>query len=111
MIIDLHTGVFASARAVTASSGRHFKELASGEMHGRIIDPMTIDPTWLFLSMIPSGIGFVLFVYGKKQERWPHMLAGVVFSVYPYFTSSSITMIAVGVAVGGALWWAVRAGW
>ncbi len=111
MIIDLHTGVFASARAVTASSGRHFKELASGEIHGRIIDPMTIDPTWLFLSMIPSGIGFVLFVYGKKQDRWPHMLAGVVFSVYPYFTSSSITMIAVGVAVGGALWWAVRAGW
>ena len=80
-------------------------------MHGRIIDPMTIDPTWLFLSLIPSGIGFVLFVYGKKQDRWPHMLAGIVFSVYPYFTTSSIAMIAVGVAVGGALWWAVREGW
>ncbi len=42
---------------------------------------MNFDPTWLFLSLIPSGIGFVLFVYGKKQERWPHMLAGIVFSI------------------------------
>ena len=49
---------------------------------------MNFDPTWLFLSLIPSGIGFVLFVYGKKQERWPHLLAGIVFSIYPYFTPS-----------------------
>ena len=33
---------------------------------------MSLDPTWLFLSLIPSGIGFVLFMYGKKQERWLH---------------------------------------
>ena len=72
---------------------------------------MTLDPTWLFLSLIPSGIGFVLFVYGKKQERWPHMLAGIVFSVYPYFTPSSVVMVLVGVALGMGLWLAVRAGW
>jgi hypothetical protein len=72
---------------------------------------MTLDPTWLFLSLIPSGIGFVLFVYGKKQDRWPHMAAGVVFSVYPYFTTSSLAMLGVGVATGLALWWAVRAGY
>ena len=36
---------------------------------------MSLDPTWLFLSMIPSGIGFVLFVYGKKQDRGIFMLA------------------------------------
>src|ERR1700736_3205609 len=29
---------------------------------------LTFDPTWLFLSLIPGGIGFVLMVYGKKQE-------------------------------------------
>ena len=91
--------------------GGHFEELEAGEVHGRIIDPMNLDPTWLFLSLIPSGIGFVLFVYGKKQERWPHMLAGIVFSVYPYFTSSALAMVAVGVALGTGLWLAVRAGW
>jgi hypothetical protein len=72
---------------------------------------VTLDPTWLFLSMIPSGIGFVLFVYGKKQGRGLFMLAGIVFSVYPYFTSSILAMVGVGIVLGGGLWAAVRAGW
>ena len=72
---------------------------------------MSLDPTWLFLSLIPSGIGFVLFVYGKKQERMPLMLGGIVFSVYPYFTSSIIALVGVGAALGAGLWLAVRAGW
>ena len=72
---------------------------------------MSVDPTWLFLSLIPSGIGFVLFVYGKKQERLPHMLAGIVFTVYPYFTSSTVALVGVGALVGTGLWMAVRAGW
>ena len=80
-------------------------------MHGRIIDLMTFDPTWLFLSLIPSGIGFVMFVYGKKQQRWPHMLAGIAFSVYPYFAPSILALVGVGVALGAGLWLAVRAGW
>ena len=72
---------------------------------------MTFDPAWLFLSLIPSGIGFVLFVYGKKQERWPHMLAGILFSIYPYFTPSILSMALIGVALGAGLWLAVRGGW
>ena len=73
--------------------------------------PVTLDPTWLFLSLIPSGIGFVLFVYGKKQERLPLMLGGIVFSVYPYFTSSIPALVGVGAALGAGLWLLVRAGW
>ena len=72
---------------------------------------MNLDPTWLFLSLIPSGIGFVLFVYGKKQERLPLMLGGIVFSVYPYFTSSILALVGVGVVLGAALWLLVRGGW
>ena len=72
---------------------------------------MGFDPTWLFLSLIPSGIGFVLFVYGKKQGRWPHMLAGLLFSIYPYFTPSILSMAVIGIALGAGLWVAVRGGW
>jgi hypothetical protein len=72
---------------------------------------VSFDPTWLFLSMIPSGIGFVLFVYGKKQGRGLYMAAGLVFSVYPYFTPSILVMVLVGVALGTGLWLAVRGGW
>ena len=63
---------------------------------------MSFDPTWLFLSLIPSGIGFVLFVYGKKQERWPHMLAGILFSIYPYFTPNVPALL---LLVGPLTWY------
>lgn len=72
---------------------------------------MSFEPTWLFLSLIPSGVGFVLFVYGKKQERWPHLAAGLAFMVYPYFATSVTSLVVAGVALGVALWLAVRAGW
>jgi len=72
---------------------------------------VSLDPTVLFLSLIPGGVGFVLFVYGKKQERWAHLAAGLALMVYPYFATSVFSLTAIGVAIGVALWFAVRAGW
>ena len=72
---------------------------------------MTFDPNTLILSLIPSGIGFVLFVYGKKQQRWPHMVAGIALSIYPYFAETVLQVALGGLAIGGAFWWALREGW
>jgi hypothetical protein len=72
---------------------------------------LNFDPTWLFLSLIPGGIGFVLMVYGKKQQRWLHFIFGALFTVYPYFTETVTMMVVVGLALGAALWMAVRAGY
>ncbi len=72
---------------------------------------LNLDPTWLFLSLIPSGIGFVLFVYGKKQSRMPQLVAGLVLMVYPILTPTVFSLVGVGVLVCAALWIAVRAGW
>jgi len=72
---------------------------------------MNLDPTWLFLSLIPGGIGFVLFVYGKKQQRWPQLAAGLALLIYPYFTDSVITLVGVGVVIGAGLFVAIRLGW
>jgi len=72
---------------------------------------MSLDPTWLFLSLIPGGIGFVLLVYGKKQERWPQLAAGLVLMVYPYFTPTILSLVGVGTVVGALLWMAIRLGW
>jgi hypothetical protein len=72
---------------------------------------MTFDPTLILLSLIPSGIGFVLFVYGKKQQRWPHLTAGLLFMVYPYFTAGLVSMVSVGATIGFLLWYLVRLGW
>jgi hypothetical protein len=64
---------------------------------------LSFDPTWLFLSLIPGGIGFVLFVYGKKQQRWPQLASGILFMVYPYFATSLLSLVAVGLVIAGAL--------
>jgi hypothetical protein len=72
---------------------------------------VTLDATWLFLSLIPGGIGFVLFVYGKKQARWPQLVAGLAFMIYPYFTPTVASMTIVGALLGGSLWLAIRSGW
>ena len=72
---------------------------------------MPFDPTWLFVSLILGGIGFVLFVYGKKQGRWPHLAAGLLVIVYPYFTPGLVSLVATGAAIVFVLWYAVRLGW
>ena len=59
------------------------------------------------LSLVPSGIGFVLFMYGKKQERWPDLAAGIALMVYPYFVNTALQMVIGGALIGGA-WWYFR---
>ena len=72
---------------------------------------MTLDPTWLMLSLIPSGVGYVLFTYGRKQQRWPHFAAGLLMMVYPYFATSVLSLVTAGAAIGCGLWYAVRLDW
>ena len=72
---------------------------------------MNLDPTWIFLSLIPGGIGFVLFIYGKKLQRWPHLVAGLLLMGYPYFATTVTSMTVVGVAICAALWVAIRLGY
>ena len=72
---------------------------------------MSFDAGTLFLSLITGGIGLVLVVYGKKQERWPQFVAGVALMVYPYLVSDLIWSIAIGAGILAGLWLAVRQGW
>ncbi len=70
-----------------------------------------IDQNWMLLSLIPSGVGFVLFVYGKKEGRMPQLVAGLVFMVYPMIADTVTTLLVGGVLITGALWYAIQAGW
>ena len=72
---------------------------------------MNVDPTLLMLSVIPSGVGFVLFTYGRKSDRWPQLVTGILFMVYPYFTGSTISMVSVGVLLGAMLYLMIQVGW
>lgn len=72
---------------------------------------MHVDPTWLMLSLVVSGIGYVLFHYGRKQVRIPQLVAGVVLMVYPYFTPTTASLASVGVLIGALLYVVLRLGW
>ena len=72
---------------------------------------MELDATWLLLSLIPSSVGLVLFMYGKKQERLPQLVVGFLMMIYPYLVSSVSALVVVGLLLWGALWYALRLGW
>ena len=72
---------------------------------------MTFDPTALLVSVLISAVGVGFFVYGKKQQRAPHLAVGIVLIGYTYFVSSVAVMVAIAVGLLVALWLAVRMGW
>jgi len=69
------------------------------------------DPTLLFLGLLASGAGFVLFVYGKKQDRWPQLAAGLALMIYPYLATSVVALLVWGALIAAGLWYTVRLGW
>ncbi len=56
-------------------------------------------------------VGMGLTAYGKKQQRWPQLVAGLLLMVYPSFVSTVGQMMGVAVLLVAALWWALWMGW
>jgi hypothetical protein len=75
------------------------------------VSDMSFDPGSILLELLVGGVGFVLFTYGRKQQRAPHLVVGLLFMVYPVFVSSLLALVVVAILLGGGLWWAVRLGW
>lgn len=72
---------------------------------------MDFDAGSIIASLIIGGIGFVAFMYGKKQTRIPHMVAGILLMIYPYFVPDVLLMSVIAAAILGALYGVVRLGW
>jgi len=58
----------------------------------------------LIAGLVFSGIGFVAFSYGKKQDRTQAMVLGAALMVYPYFTPSAMITCIVGLGLTGLLY-------
>ncbi|MBN1320639.1 MAG: hypothetical protein JXA87_07355 [Thermoleophilia bacterium] len=50
-----------------------------------------------------SLIGLALLMYGRKEVRVPHLAAGVVLIVYPYFIGIWWLQILIAVVILGGL--------
>ena len=60
---------------------------------------MDLDPTYLMLALLFGMVGMALFMYGKKTQRLPHLMAGVALMTCPYFITNVIAMMSVCIVV------------
>ncbi|MBK8171219.1 MAG: hypothetical protein IPK60_12855 [Sandaracinaceae bacterium] len=49
----------------------------------------------IITSFIVGSTGFVLFVFGRKQSRFLHMIVGAALCIYPLFISNWIVSAAI----------------
>ncbi len=54
-------------------------------------------------NLLFSSIGFVAFVYGKKQSVWSTMFLGLALMIFPYFIGNTAALFATGIAGTGLL--------
>jgi len=54
--------------------------------------------------IIFGAVGFVAFIYGKKNAFWRPMVIGVALMAYPYFVSGTLMLYFIGVALTAALY-------
>ncbi len=72
---------------------------------------MDIDVGSLALSFLVSGVGFVLFSYGRRMVRAPQILVGLVLMGFPYFVDGMWWVGLIAIALLSGLYGAVRLGW
>lgn len=71
---------------------------------------MDIDANALLASFVPSSIGLVMLMYGRRQARAPHIVVGLVLMIYPYFVSNILLMFGIAAVLVLGLSLAVRRG-
>lgn len=71
---------------------------------------MNFDPVSLMVAFVVSGIGFILFSFGRKMQRPPQVVSGIALMVFPYFTPSPLWMALIALGILAALWAALAYG-
>jgi hypothetical protein len=71
---------------------------------------MDIDTGSFVASLVVSAIGFVVFGYGKRQQRVPQVVVGLVLMGFPYLVPSVPVMAGIAAVLLAGLWLAIRLG-
>ena len=71
---------------------------------------MDLDMGMLMSGLLIGTVGMGIFIYGKRQQRFPQLVAGVALMAFPFFLSNAWVQVAVAAGIGGLLWFAVRVG-
>jgi len=69
-----------------------------------------LDPAYLIVSLLVSSLGFVMFMYGKKQHRPVQLGSGLLLLLFPFFLRDGLWLGLSGALVCAIAWGSVKAG-
>jgi hypothetical protein len=69
---------------------------------------MDLSPASLVTSLVISGVGYVLFSYGRKANRPPHLLTGLTLFVVTWVAPTPASGVGLSCVLLGALWFVVN---
>jgi len=58
-----------------------------------------LDTSMLLWGLLFGSIGMGYFLYGKKRANPVARYSGIALMVYPYFVSSTVALVAIGVVL------------
>ncbi|MBS0328106.1 MAG: hypothetical protein JSS46_16370 [Proteobacteria bacterium] len=53
----------------------------------------------LVWGLVAGAVGMAYFIYGKRQQRFAPLIAGMLLCVYPYFVHGALSLALIGVAL------------
>ena len=62
-----------------------------------------MDMANMIASMLFGAVGFVAFLYGKRQMLPKTMVIGGLLMAYPYFITNTLAVYLIGASLTGAL--------
>jgi len=68
------------------------------------------EPAYLVVGFIVSSVGFVMFMYGKKQRRPVQLGSGLLLLLFPFFVRDPALLGLTAGAVCLLAWVSVKAG-
>ena len=69
-----------------------------------------LDPAFLVVSLIVSSVGFVMFMYGKKQHRPVQLGSGLLLLLVPFFVRDPLALGLSSAVICAIVWGSVKAG-
>lgn len=72
---------------------------------------MDLNISYLIMTLIFSSVGLGYFLYGKRQQQFLFLFAGLALMVYPYMVSGTATVTVVGLVLSAGPFVAQYLGW
>jgi hypothetical protein len=68
------------------------------------------EPSYLAVAFLASSVGFVLLVYGRRQQRPLQLAGGLMLLLFPLLVRDALSLGLLSAAICVGVWLGVKAG-